>query len=197
MVITKLKVALLLCLVGIWVVPTKSAMAGDIPFLGEIRYFAGNFNPRGWANCDGTLLAVSQHDALFSLLGTTYGGDGRTTFALPDLRGRVAISAGSGPGLVPRTLGHKMGQESVVLTSSQMPSHSHSFNASQDNASSTSPSGKALAFSEIYKDVAPGNTLSAATLTNATGAGHPIPLTMPTETARCIIALVGIYPSRT
>ena len=95
------------------------------PFVGEIRMFAGNFAPRGWAFCDGQLLAVSQNDALFSLLGTIYGGDGRTTFGLPDMRGRIPIHAGHGPGLSERRLGAKGGAEQVTLTVNQMPSHGH------------------------------------------------------------------------
>ena len=90
------------------------------PFVGEIRMFAGNFAPRGWAFCDGQLLNVSQNDALFSLYGTIYGGDGRTTFGLPDLRGRVPIHAGDGPGLSNRQLGSKEGQERVVLNTNEM-----------------------------------------------------------------------------
>ena len=86
------------------------------PTLGQIAIFAGNFAPRGWAFCDGTLLPISQNDALFSLLGTMYGGDGRTTFGLPDLRGRVAVHAGTGPGLTPRKVGQKWGQEQVAIT---------------------------------------------------------------------------------
>lgn len=94
-------------------------------YLAEIRGFGGNFAPRNWAFCNGQLLAISQNQALFSLLGTTYGGDGRTTFALPDLRGRAPISAGTGPGLSPRPLGQRSGQEYVVLTQTQIPSHNH------------------------------------------------------------------------
>ncbi|MEQ9567295.1 MAG: tail fiber protein, partial [Pseudomonadales bacterium] len=99
------------------------------PFVGEIRMFAGNFAPRGWAYCDGQLLAVSQNDALFSLLGTIYGGDGRTTFGLPDMRGRIPLHAGTGPGLSPRRLGSKSGSEKETLTVNQLASHSHGFNA--------------------------------------------------------------------
>ena len=100
------------------------------PFVGEIRMFAGNFAPRGWAFCDGQLLATSQNDALFSLLGTIYGGDGRTTFGLPDLRGRIPVHAGTGPGLSPRRLGAKAGAEKVTLTVNELPSHTHDLVAS-------------------------------------------------------------------
>ncbi|MBD3756388.1 MAG: phage tail protein, partial [Gammaproteobacteria bacterium] len=109
------------------------------PFVGEIRMFAGNFAPRGWAFCDGQLLAVSQNDALFSLLGTIYGGDGRTTFGLPDMRGRIPVHQGSGPGLSPRRLGSKSGAETETLTVNQMPSHTHFFLADKNPADLISP----------------------------------------------------------
>ena len=114
----------LICLDGTY--PTENGGGGlDEGFIGEITLFAGNFAPRGWALCDGQLLPVSQHDALFSILGTTYGGDGETTFGLPDLRGRVAIGAGAGPGLTPRRLGQKSGVEGVTLSVAEMPGHTH------------------------------------------------------------------------
>jgi microcystin-dependent protein len=111
------------------------------PYVGEIRMFAGNFAPRGWAFCDGQLLAVAQNDALFSLLGTIYGGDGRTTFGLPDLRGRVPIHAGSGPGLSPRRLGEKGGQEDVTLSLNELPQHDHMLIGSNTDASTDEPAG--------------------------------------------------------
>ncbi|WP_340819596.1 tail fiber protein [Methanolobus sp. WCC4] len=98
------------------------------PLLGEITLFAGNFAPRGWAFCNGQLLPINQNQALFSILGTTYGGDGRTTFALPDLRGRAPVHAGNGPGLSPVVLGQKGGAETVALNVNQMPSHTHTLN---------------------------------------------------------------------
>lgn len=104
-------------------------MAAD-PLLGEIMMFAGNFPPRGWAFCEGQLLAISQHDALFSLLGTTYGGDGRTMFGLPDLRGRVPIQQGNDPSLSHYRLGQRGGQEAVILTQNEIPEHSHSITSS-------------------------------------------------------------------
>ncbi|NQU24163.1 MAG: phage tail protein [Candidatus Nealsonbacteria bacterium] len=98
------------------------------PFLGEVNLFAGNFAPRGWAYCDGQILQISQHDALFSLLGTRYGGDGRTTFGLPDLRGRVPVHPGSGPGLMPWQWGQKYGGEDSSLSVGQLPAHIHTAN---------------------------------------------------------------------
>jgi len=109
------------------------------PFIAEIKMFGGNFAPRGWAFCDGQLLAISSNTALFSLLGTTYGGDGRTTFGLPDLRGRVSVHPGNGPGLSPYRLGEKGGAEDVVLNQTQMPNHTHF--ASVEGGGTTVPIG--------------------------------------------------------
>lgn len=111
------------------------------PFIAEICMFAGNFAPRGWAFCEGQLLAISSHSALFSLLGTTYGGDGRTTFGLPDLRGRTPIHPGHGPGLSSYKLGQRGGQETVTLTQLQMPSHSHTVTVTPGTGGSTTAQG--------------------------------------------------------
>jgi microcystin-dependent protein len=169
------------------------------PFVGEIRMFAGNFAPRGWAFCDGQLLAVSQNDALFSLLGTVYGGDGRTTFGLPDLRGRLPIHAGHGPGLSERRLGAKGGAEKVTLTVNQLPSHPHNLEASNSASSSTDPTGRALtqADQNIYRSGAPTTTAAMASesLTRVGGSRSHTNL-MPFLCVHFIIALFGIYPSR-
>src|SRR6266496_5051174 len=114
---------------GFSLLETKEAFMAD-PFLGEIRIFAGNFAPRGWAVCNGQLLAISQNTALFSLLGTTYGGDGRTTFGLPNLQGRAPMHQGQGPGLTPRTLGEQAGSQTVTLIANEMVSHNHAMVAS-------------------------------------------------------------------
>src|SRR6185503_14662217 len=111
------------------------------PFIGEIIMFAGNFAPRGWAFCEGQLLSIAQNSALFSILGTTYGGDGQTTFALPDLRGRAPMQWGQGPGLTPRFLGESSGAENVTLISTQMPAHTHALNASGAQGDAPTPSG--------------------------------------------------------
>jgi len=169
------------------------------PFVGEIRMFAGNFAPRGWAFCDGQLLAVSQNDALFSLLGTIYGGDGRTTFGLPDLRGRIPIHAGHGPGLSERRLGAKAGAEKVTLTVNQLPSHRHDVFASATGASSGNPSGN------VSANTAPTNVYSTALAVQQemnsaaishTGGSRSHTNLMPYLCVHFIIALVGIYPSR-
>jgi len=168
------------------------------PFVGEIRMFAGNFAPRGWALCDGQLLAVSQNDALFSLLGTIYGGDGRTTFGLPDMRGRIPVHAGTGPGLSPRRLGAKFGAESVTLTVNQMPSHSHPLQVTTDNGPDANPAGNALAGStllEAYADETPVENMANSSVTHVGGSRSHTNL-MPFLCINFIIALFGIYPSR-
>ncbi|MCB1057054.1 MAG: phage tail protein [Acidobacteria bacterium] len=168
------------------------------PFVGEIRMFAGNFAPRGWAFCDGQLLAVSQNDALFSLLGTIYGGDGRTTFGLPDLRGRIPIHAGHGPGLSERRLGAKGGEEKVTLTVNQMPSHGHPMKASADTALDIAPQGKVLAESTVasmYINDIQSVSLNPESISKVGGSRSHTNL-MPFLCIHFIIALVGIYPSR-
>ncbi len=168
------------------------------PFVGEIRMFAGNFAPRGWAFCDGQLLAVSQNDALFSLLGTIYGGDGRTTFGLPELRGRVPIHPGTGPGLSPRRLGAKSGSENETLTTNQLASHTHDWNANKAAATGSAPAGKVLADpspNRLYRPVDQTASLASNTIVNTGGSRSHTNL-MPTLCIHFIIALVGIYPSR-
>ena len=168
------------------------------PFVGEIRMFAGNFAPRGWAFCDGQLLAVSQNDVLFSLFGTTYGGDGRTTFGLPDLRGRVPIHAGSGPGLSQRRLGAMGGTEAVTLVADQIPSHNHQLKASGDLAGRANPQDNLPAKSakvELYSGETPDSALSPQA-TSTVGGSQSHSNLMPFLCVHFIVALVGIYPSR-
>ncbi|WP_346897707.1 tail fiber protein [uncultured Roseibium sp.] len=168
------------------------------PFVGEIRMFAGNFAPRGWAFCDGQLLAVSQNDALFSLLGTIYGGDGRTTFGLPDMRGRIPLHQGHGPGLSERRLGSKGGAETETLTVNQLASHSHSFNANSAPATTSDPMGAVLADVlgyNFYREDGQDTSLAPGAITN-TGGSRPHTNLMPTLCVHFIIALFGIYPSR-
>ena len=168
------------------------------PFVGEIRMFAGNFAPRGWAFCDGQLLAVSQNDALFSLLGTIYGGDGRTTFALPDMRGRIPIHMGSGPGLSNRQLGSKGGSEKVTLTTNQLPAHGHAFQGTDQLGNTPNPSGNALAKStaaDAYINEAPGAAMASGLVTESGGSRSHSNM-QPYLAIHFIIALFGIYPSR-
>lgn len=169
------------------------------PFVGEIRMFAGNFAPRGWAFCDGQLLAVSQNDALFSLLGTIYGGDGRTTFGLPDLRGRIPIHAGHGPGLSERRLGAKFGSEKETLTVNQLPSHHHQIRASNDVANELQPASNRVPAqaltADLYQSAAPAVGMNPAAVSHVGGSRSHTNL-MPFLCVHFIIALVGIYPSR-
>ncbi len=170
------------------------------PFVGEIRMFGGNFAPRGWAFCDGQLLAVSQNDALFSLFGTIYGGDGRTTFGLPDLRGRIPIHAGTGPGLSNRRLGAKSGKETETITVDELPNHNHTISGNNASGNSAVPTG------HFARD-ATANNLYVTALSATTSTMHPNMLTgnggsrthnnlMPFLCVNFIVALFGIYPSR-
>jgi microcystin-dependent protein len=167
------------------------------PFIGEIQMFAGTFAPRNWAFCDGQLLAVSQNDALFSLLGTIYGGDGRTTFGLPDLRGRLPVHMGTGPGLTPRPIGQKTGQENVTLAINHLPSHSHQLKLSSDAADSTERSAltRAQTTEDGYSTAGPNETLASAAMA-ASGGSQPHTNVQPFLCINFIIALTGIYPSR-
>lgn len=168
------------------------------PFVGEIRMFAGNFAPRGWAFCDGQLLATSQNDALFSLLGTIYGGDGHTTFGLPDMRGRVPVHAGAGPGLTTRQPGQRFGTEKETLGVAQIPSHTHQLHASSNIAGRTSPQNNLLGKStnaDLYTGDAPDGVM-AGTAVNNTGGSQSHSNLQPYLCLNFIIALVGIYPSR-
>ena len=165
------------------------------PFIAEIIMFGGNFAPRGWAFCDGQLLPISSNSALFSILGTTYGGDGRTTFALPDLRGRVSMHPGNGPGLSSRRLGEKGGTEHNTLTTAQLPAHNHAL-AAKEEANAADPSGSFIAGtgSNAFGTTA-GVTMNAAAIGN-TGGGQSVNNIQPYECVNYIIALVGVFPSR-
>ncbi len=168
------------------------------PFIAEIRIFAGNFAPRGWAFCNGQLLPISQNTALFSLIGTTYGGDGRTTTALPNLQGRAPMHPGSGPGLTLRRLGERGGTETVTLTEAQLASHSHMVGATDDDAEETNPAGRLLALTPGEEAYAPPGALAdmAPQATAHTGGSQPHNNMQPYLTINYIIALVGLYPSR-
>ena len=170
------------------------------PFIGEIRMFAGNFAPRGWALCDGQVLIVSQNTALFSLLGTIYGGDGRSTFGVPDMRGRIPIHAGSGPGLSSRTLGVELGTESATLTVDQMPSHTHTLQANTQPGAQRGPAGATPAQSTqgVYLErPAPAPVVELRTQSvGAVGGSQSHDNVMPFLCVNFIIALNGIFPSR-
>jgi microcystin-dependent protein len=166
------------------------------PFLGEIRIFAGNFAPRAWAFCNGALLQISQNDALFALLGTTYGGDGVTTFALPDLRGRVPIHFGTNAGFTV-IQGEVAGSERVTLVRQQHGSHTHPMMASLDVPAMTTPTNNLTgqASARIYKAGAPAVSLNSA-MVQTTGGSLPHENRQPFLALNFIIALEGIFPNR-
>lgn len=184
-------------------------------FLGQIQAFGFNFAPRGWAKCDGQLLPIAQNTALFSLLGTIYGGDGRTTFGLPDLRGRVPMHAGNGPGLTPRPQGQKYGTETNNLTTAQMPAHNHSaqvggdirilasdYDADADTAGgnymASGPGGAKMYSPNVTASTSMGAPdISGLTVTvgNA-GASQPINNMQPYTVVNYCICLQGDFPSR-
>jgi len=174
------------------------------PFMAQIVMFGGNFAPRGWALCNGQILPINQNQALYSLLGTTYGGDGRTTFALPDFRGRAVIGEGRGAGLTQRTLGQKGGSETVNLTIQEMGQHNHTATLVAENAEATEQNPKdnmlgATPNGNIYAPVTAGTdkTMGSGSISvtpNGGGVGH---YNMgPYNTVNYIIALQGTFPSR-
>lgn len=181
------------------------------PFIGQIQAFGFNFAPRGWAKCDGQLLSISSNTALFSLLGTTYGGDGRTTFALPDLRGRAPIHQGNGPGLASVALGARAGVENITLDITNLPSHTHvtSIKASSANASQSAPtagssiakpgkvSGRSFNETEGFNTATPDVELSGeSVIVGNTGGQQPFNNRNPYLGINYCIALVGLFPSR-
>lgn len=170
------------------------------PFIAEIRIFAGNFAPRGWAFCDGQLLPISQNTALFSLIGTIYGGEGRTTTALPDLQGRAPMHPGRGPGLTVRQLGEEAGYETVTLTEQEMPAHTHVARSSTGRAAPSAPSPTS-SFTRssglLYQTNTTANLVEmAAGVLTPTGGNQAHQNMQPYLTLNFIIALQGLYPSR-
>ena len=172
------------------------------PFVGEIRLLPYTFAPLGWQDCDGSLLPISAYQALFTLVGTTYGGDGQRTFAVPDLRGRLPIHVGAGLGLSNYSLGQTGGTESVALTPAQLPAHTHTAMVTNAPASTGTPSGN-LELGSISGDAMYTSDVSglspypaAAAMIGATGGNQPHDNTMPTLAVRFCIALNGIWPSQ-
>lgn len=168
------------------------------PFVAEIRIFPFNFAPQGWAFCDGQLLPLSQNTALFSLLGTTYGGDGKSTFGLPDLQGRAPLHPGQGPGLSLYDLGQMGGSDTVSLLESEIPSHSHAANASAADGFDQAPANSLLANGiAIGMYAAPGGLVSLSDNVLAPAGGdQPHNNLMPYLTLNFCIALQGVYPPR-
>ena len=169
------------------------------PFIGEIRMFGGNFAPQGWAFCNGQLLAISQYDALFALIGTTYGGDGVTTFGLPDLRGRIPIHMGTGTGLSPRALGESSGTETVTMDATQLPAHDHQFIGTTSSASAASPGGALVSTPssvDLYRPATvPASNMAAGAIGPA-GGSQPHDNIQPFQCISFIIALEGIFPTQ-
>jgi microcystin-dependent protein len=168
------------------------------PFVGEIRLFAGNFAPQGWAFCDGSLMAIADNDTLFSLIGTTYGGDGTNTFGLPDLRGRVPVHQGTGAG-TSVTIGENGGTESVTLTTQQMPTHQHAFQASNAVGGASSPASNVFAQGppggvQVYTQ--DNSVIPSGTPVSADGGGQPHENRQPLLAVSFIISLFGIFPSQ-
>lgn len=166
------------------------------PYVGEIRMFAGNFAPAGWQLCEGQLLPISENETLFQLIGTTYGGDGQSTFAMPDLRGRLPMHQGNGT-----VLAQTGGVETVTVTVSQMPSHGHPFLGSTNSAGTTTPTGQVLASSGVfgvspYGLDAPQTPLAPASV-SAVGGSQPHSNFQPYQCINFIISLFGIFPSPT
>ena len=173
--------------------------------IAEIRMFAGNFAPRNWAFCQGQLLSISQNTALFSILGTTYGGNGQTTFALPDFRGRVAVGTGQGPGLSNISLGEMAGAETHTMIINEMPAHGHQVAANANNANDSLPANAfpaaAIIPTDSNKSVSDYNTATDGTLMNQamikpTGGNQPFSIRQPYLGMNYIICLFGIFPSR-
>lgn len=169
-------------------------------YIGEVRLFAGNYAPQGWALCDGALQSISENEALFALIGTTYGGDGQSTFALPDMRGRLPLHQGTGPGLTTRVMAEMLGSEAVTVLDTQMPAHLHPVVASATDATASIPTNAIPAGQ-------PGDTLylsnpsvAAVSMSNRTlqpaGGSLPHDNTMPFVCVNFIISLFGIFPSQ-
>lgn len=169
------------------------------PYIAEIRIFAGNFAPRGWSFCDGKLLPIAQNTALFSLIGTTYGGDGRSTTGLPNLKGRAPMHPGRGPGLTPRRLGDKVGAESVELTEVQMPNHSHRVKIHADQSPSNDPAGRywgPTSDGNLYGGAENLVPMTTKAIPDKAGAGQAHNNMQPSIALNFIISLSGTYPSR-
>ena len=192
------KIALvILALAGAQALPAAAQIE---PFIGQTMCAGFNFAPRGWMEMNGQILSIAQNTALFSLLGTMYGGNGQTTFALPDMRGRTMLHAGQGNGLTPRQQGEVGGSETNSLAAVNLPPHAHTFAplASGNDATSISPAGKvpaSKARTTLYTE--PSNLVAeAAGVTSSTGGGLPVNNMQPYVTLKCFIAVQGIYPAR-
>lgn len=167
-------------------------------YIGEIRMFAGNYAPQNWAFCHGHLLSISDYAALYSLIGTTYGGDGITSFALPDMRGRIPVGQGTGPGLYPKICGQSFGTEAVTLSLEQMPNHTHTQQASLNNASSLNPTGNVIATTPVnfYENTTTNFKYLNEQSVSTEGGNLSHNNMAPSFCINFIICLVGLYPQR-
>lgn len=176
----------------------RNTYRGVNPYIGEVIMFAGNFAPQGWAKCEGQLLSIAQNSALFSILGTQYGGDGETTFGLPDLRGRVPLGSGQGPGLPNFSVGQKGGSDTNTITVAQMPAHNHAVNAVTEDGDQSVPAGHYPAGTKLldgeYASTGTFAQMNAGMIGN-TGGGQSINNRQPYQTVTFIIALQGTFPS--
>jgi microcystin-dependent protein len=169
------------------------------PFIGEIRMFGGNFAPVGWLMCDGSFVSISEYEVLYTLLGTTFGGDGQTNFGLPDMRGRVPIHTGQGQGLQNYRLGQLAGDNGVTLTGANLPAHTHAFQAVTDASTTATAQGALLAQVaqvSIYTQRGANAGLSGNAIAAAPGGGQPHENRMPSLTLTFIICYAGIFPSQ-
>ena len=170
------------------------------PFIGELRLFGCGFAPRGWSTCEGQLLPIAQNTALFSLLGTTYGGDGRTSFGLPDLRGRAPIGRGNGPGLPNYNWGAKSGRASITLTAAEMPNHTHTISVSEETGTQRTPGGALLSQSNDgennFRGVQQDGQIGSLAGVSSAGGNQAFNSMNPYLAMYWCIALLGVYPSR-
>ena len=180
--------------------PAAPAHAGSDPFLGQISWVGFNFAPRGWAFCDGQILPINSNQSLYSLLGTTYGGDGRTTFALPDMRSRTIVHKGQASEGVNWVLGQKGGAETTTYTQATMAAHSHSpvMKGSSATADASVPGGLPLGSADVYTSRGAPDTdlVNGSVVVQNAGGGQAVNNMQPTTVLHCIIALQGLFPSR-
>lgn len=180
----------------------SSLLKAQQPFVGQIMFVPYNFAPNGWHECDGSLLPISEYEVLFTLIGTTYGGDGQSTFAVPNAKGKVIIDDGQGTGLSPYVIGQTAGVESVTLTTNQMPNHSHSVLTSTADGNQNSPTNGIPANTKILDKEYSNSTDSASKVVMkpgmiaVSGGNQPHDNMMPTLSMKCVISLFGVFPSQ-
>lgn len=194
-----MKKILYIAILAFLFVGNQNSFSQENPYVGQIKMFAGNFPPAGWAFCDGQLLPIAENETLFNIIGTTYGGDGQTTFALPDLRGRLPMHTGTGTGgLTTRVLGEMGGTETTVMTINQMPSHNHLVGGVTTDGNQSTPTGNVFANTKIldkeYSDAAADTTMKSTMIGN-TGGNQPINNVQPFLAVNFIISLYGIFPT--